>query len=421
MSEKTEIVKSQQTGLERADVRQREPAQFEAFARLILGDERVDGIEQNYKSCDLKITAGIKGPSGSPTEKDRLHVLKYMPEPAKFVSRKGDETQGLRRSPHPDFNSLGKITELPGRLIFADINDSLSLSLVCQKTSVKSNNPDTGAPYCSNPGVSPFATRWVNGQWKQVGCNFKTCPYALKKECKPRTSLIYEVTNPRDGRPMSASYESGGFKTLARFVSFVLTLQKRMREVSLDVYSGLPVRLHLGERTSSDGTTHSRHPVVDITTDGDIFAGVHHTANKIRAAVEAGLSLRRLLTARDAPPFPELDAYELGGPGLPPPVTTLPIPAVLAQESARAPAAEVLEGVVETEPSAKPSAPQPTPEPPALVIPSGVRQGPDGLVVCNDCDGLMNPSSRAGYWVCPDDTCRAGVRPDGTWTKVGAK
>lgn len=414
MSEKTEIVRSQPAGLTRADVRQREPAQFEAFARLILGDERVNGIEQNYKSCDLKITAGIKGPSGSPTEKDRLHVLKYMPEPATFTSKKGDYN-GLKRHPHPDFAKT-KLTELPGRLIFADIDDSLNLSLKCQKAAGQVNPPG-GAPFCANAGVGPVANRWVNGQWKQVVCNFKTCPYALKKECKPRTALIYEVTNPRDGRPMSASYESGGFKTLSLFLSFVLTLQKRMREVSLDVYNGLPVRLHLGERTGPG----DRFPIVDITTDGDIFAGVHHTANKIRAAVEAGLSLRRLLTARDAPPFPELDAYELGGPGLPPPVATLPIPAVLAQESARAPAAEVLEGVVEAEPSAKPLAPQATPESPALVIPSGVRQGPDGLVVCNDCDGLMNPSSRAGYWVCPDDTCRAGVRPDGTWTKVGAK
>ncbi len=415
MSEKTEIVRSQPAGLVRADVRQREPAQFEAFARLVLGDERVDGIAQNYKNCDLKITAGIKGSTGSPVEKDRLHVLRYMPELAKFVSNKGVVSQGLKRQPHEDFEG-DKLTELPGRLIFASLDDSLNLSLKCQKAAGQAN-PAGGVPFCSNPGLEPTATRWVNGQWKRVGCNFKTCPYALKKECKPRTALIYEVTNPKDGRPMSASYDSGGFKTLGLFLSFVLTLQKRMEEVNLDVYNGIPVRLYLGERTGPG----DKFPIVDITTDGDIFAGVHHTANKIRAAVEAGLSLRRLLTARDAPPFPELDAYELGGPGLPPPVATLPIPAVLAQESAKAPAAEVLEGVMEMEPSAKTSAPQTTPEPPALVIPSGVRQGPDGLVVCNDCDGLMNPSSRAGYWVCPDDTCRAGVRPDGTWTKVGAK
>lgn len=411
MSEKTEIVRTQPAAVVRAEPRRQEPAQMETFARLVLGDERVDGIAKHHKSLNLHIGAGVKGPSGSPEQKDRFHILNYIPDPAVATSRDGAKRNILKRSYHPDFVVQGgeKITEIAGRLIFTDINDSLALRLVCPKA-VGTVAPPSGAPYCSNDGAGDTATRWVADEWKRVRCDFNTCQYSRKKECKPQVNLTFEVTNPKDGRAMSARFMSQGFGTLTRFLAFQMDLQKRMRQVGLDVYNGLPIRLRLTTRSKGDGTGGQKWPVVDVSTDGDIFEGVHHTLGKIRAAVTAGLDVRNLLTARDASQYPELDAYDLGGPGLPPPVSTREIPAVLAQETANASRpTNVIEGVVE---------PEPPPQSDGLKIPLGVRQGPDGLVVCNDCDGLMNPASRAGYWVCPDSTCLAGVRPDGTWTKV---
>ena len=227
--------------------------------------DRPQGIEglQGREPVGVVLSAGIKGPSGAPIERDRYHLV--VPH----------EADG-RRAHHPGFAAFNSAPPearrvIRGNLVHATAAECFELSLRAQVSKALGLKAHPNRrPVCSGDGVR--AVRWTGGEdFTEVPCLHDLCPARLAEpaECKPWARLYFRL-RWKDGSPLSTpltKFTTGSWNTIANLKGFFDALDRNARELGLTDYTlfGLPFTLTLTEKTNAQ--RRSRFPVTVISED----------------------------------------------------------------------------------------------------------------------------------------------------------
>jgi hypothetical protein len=256
---------------------------------------------QGREPIGAVLTIGHKGPTGAPTDTDRLFIV--VPQ----------EVDGVR-PPHPQFAAFNaapaeKRTALRGVLVHAAAEDCWTYSRRAQLIQ-KPAHPNM-RPQCScEDGVT--AHRWVLGgapdAFEAMPCPGDRCQFAQSDgsrppPCKPFLRFLFRpvwAANSPLPTPLM-KYTSGGWNTAANFLGFFCYIKAQARQLGVErpnLY-GLPFSLALVRKKRRGESGGRAFPVMTITPDVDLQSFLYAQGQHL-AQLQAG-SLPAL-TVDDEPP-----------------------------------------------------------------------------------------------------------------------
>lgn len=423
-----------------ANPRRRE-MQLKDNALAVLGQARVEKLETIPPPCDVTLQVAYKGANGAPApaSKGKFWVMQYRPATYTISEGKRNGQKDDARDPHPSFTDedgrpVTPGSEMTGRLIWDDINDSVSLRTLMYRfplgKGMPANPPDSRAA-CSSDAPGTVAERWdgKSGKMKRVQCQPDACPYHQDRHCRPVTTIVMEIDNPKDvERPLIARLQTRSPRSFANIYAFVTsTLARFQRDGLPPIMRGLPVRLRTWMKYDSPKTKNpddkgTISPLIDMVMDGDPRATLLAEAKRQADFREAMHTQWKRIKASDPGEFPDADEYALSGPGerrriaAPLSVSKQPrcldvgpstdddIPPIIDADDAEAEALATMKAEEEH------VAPIP-------IVPEGVAVAPSGEPICPNCANLAEAYHEIpGCWRClPPSGCGWVLTPSGTW------
>jgi hypothetical protein len=221
------------------------------------------------------LSAGIKGPSGNPIDKDRFHVLEPAPR-----KRGRDEV----RDHHPLFHVFNaappeRRRTVIGQLVHATRDECFAHSMLCYRVSNRPHHP-AGIPFCVGNGVE--ARRYMGWdeakqehRFDSISCPHERCEYRQPIQlpnsnrerpapCTPWMRMLFRlVWAPKilsDGTKVPSSlpsvevlFKSKGWNTVKRALGLFKAIDDRAKSVLGDRdYSlcGFVFSLTLSQKTN---------------------------------------------------------------------------------------------------------------------------------------------------------------------------
>ncbi len=205
------------------------------------------------------LTIGVKGPSGAPIEKDRLHIV--WPQ---------ENAQGIRER-HPRFRVFNDAKPerrqiVYGQLVHPSRADCFEFNYRNQFTPGQPAHPGK-VPFCVGNGET--ARRWNGDEFVEMACPGEKCEFRMKKNrppCKPWMRLLFRLVWNPEGLPTPLTkYTSGSWNTIRNAVGFFDHLERQATALGFVDYSLMGFRLALQLTEKSNAKMKTRFPVLSFT------------------------------------------------------------------------------------------------------------------------------------------------------------